>query len=61
MLFEFFTMTEDSIEREAERQMDRLDARFLAGEIPEDVYNMGVDGIREYVRDSLAEIRRVRS
>ena len=60
MIFDFLNMTEASIEREAERQMDRLDARFLAGEISEDVYNMGVDGIREYVRDSLAEIRRVR-
>lgn len=61
MLFDFLHMTEASIEREAERQMDRLDARFLAGEISEEFYNMGVDGIREYVRDSLAEIRRVRS
>lgn len=61
MLFDFLKMNEASIEREAERQMDRLDARFLAGEISDEAYNMGVDGIREYVRDSLAEIRRVRS
>lgn len=40
-------MTEAQIERKAERAMDKLDRRFLAGELTTNQYNQAVRAIEE--------------
>lgn len=52
-------MTEDQIEREAERRMDRLDARYLRGEISSEAYDKGVRELDEWAQAENAK-RRVR-
>lgn len=47
-------MTEDQIERIAERKMDRLDARLMSGELSQAQYDTEVKALDEF----LANIRR---
>jgi hypothetical protein len=47
-------MTEDQIERIAERKMDRLDARLMNGELSQAQYDAEVKALDEF----LANIRR---
>lgn len=46
-------MTEDQIERIAERQMDNLDQQLLKGILTNEEYNQEVLEIERWVRDEL--------
>ncbi len=53
-------MTEDQIERRAERRMDALDREYLAGGLSEAEYQRGVDAIDREVNTLLQSARRAR-
>jgi GMP synthase PP-ATPase subunit len=52
-------MTEEQIERTVERRMDMLDRRYLAGDIPEDMYVKLVEDLDDWAKEEYRKIGRV--
>lgn len=48
-------LSEESIERLAEHKMDRLDARYLSGDMSSAAYDVEVARIRLWVAERMAE------
>lgn len=51
-------MTEDAIERRAERHMDHLDRLFLSGAIDQETYDKGIREINERAEVQYAAMAR---
>lgn len=50
-------MTEDQIERRAEREMDKLDSRYMSGKITQTEYDREVRAIEARARAAYKNIR----
>lgn len=51
-------MNEELIERIAELEMDKLDKALLNGQISDDEYDTEVEVIDDWVKESLADLKR---
>ena len=52
------TLSEEQIERRAERIMDSLDRRYMQGLLDEQTYNNAVQGLHAWVQSALQKYAR---
>ena len=50
-------MTEEQIERRAEREMDRLDAALMAGRLTQDEYDYEVRALDQWAEEEYRSLR----